>query len=238
MANRDFYQILRNAFYQIVEKRGIREKSLTVSAQELAGLGSLQPGGKEIKLTANFDGATGECFTSFPGQFSGTLGKIVDMDIENNPVERSIYIAALNAVMNRYEMADDCLSCGEEEKDKCAEHILGQYRKNNGKVNFLLVGYHPNMVKALATHFPLRVLDLDADNIGKTFFGVTIEDGKEAYTDAARWAEVILCTGSALANGTIFDYIKLPKDVAFYGTSIAGIARIMGLKRICPYGRN
>jgi hypothetical protein len=135
-------------------------------------------------------------------------------------------------------MADDCLSCGEEEKDKCAEHILGQYRKNNGKVNFLLVGYHLNMVKALATHFPLRVLDLDVDNIGKTFFGVTIEDGKEAYADAARWAEVIVCTGSALANGTIFDYIKLPKDIAFYGTSIAGIARIMGLKRICPYGRN
>ena len=237
MASKDMYQTLKQSFREIVDKRGIRDKSLTVSTQEAAGSDSLGAG-KEVKLTANFDGVAGECFTAFPGQFSGTLATIVDMDIENDPVQRSIYIAALNAVMNKYEMADDCLSCGEDDRVKCAQHILNQYRKNNGKVNFLLIGYHPEMAEALATHFPLRILDSDRDNIGKTFFGVTIEDEKEAYSDATGWAGVIVCTSSTLANGTIFDYIKLPKDVAFYGTSIAGTARILGLKRICPYGRN
>jgi hypothetical protein len=144
----------------------------------------------------------------------------------------------MNAVMNKHELADECLGCGEEEEERCATHIANQYAKNNGNVNVLLAGYQPHMMKALAARFPLRVLDLEPANIGKTIFGVTIEDGITACAEATRWAEVILCSGSALTNGTFFDYVKLPKDVMFYGTTIAGAARALGLRRICPFGKN
>jgi hypothetical protein len=212
------------------------------SAGSVGGASAVAAGGisytPEVKLTARYEGAIGECYSCCPGEFTGTLSQIAALDIEGDPVARSIYIAATNAVMNKYELADECLSCDEADERRCAEQAANQYKRNNGKVNVLLAGYQPHMMETLAARFPLRVLDLDPENIGKTFFGVTVEDGKAAYADATRWAEVILCSGSSLANGTFFDYAKLPKDVAFYGTTIAGAARVFGLKRLCPFGRN
>ena len=230
MAMKDIYTTLKQVFRERVEAYSALEKTVRVEGGGQSG--------HEVKLTAEYEGALGECWTSSPADFTGTLGEVLALDIENKPAERSIYLAVLNAVMNKYEMADDCLSCNDSDKERCAAQILQRYKRNNGKVNFLLVGYQPQMAKALATHFPLRVLDLDPENIGKEAHGVTIEDGAAAYADASRWADVILCTGSALANGTIFDYIKLPKDVSFYGTTIAAAARILDIRRVCPFGRN
>ena len=47
------------------------------------------------------------------------------------------------------------------------------------------------------------------------------------------WAELVLWTGSALSNATIADYMDLDKEVLFYGTTGAGAASLLGLKRIC-----
>ena len=238
MAEKDIYLTIRQGFRDIVERRRIHQEIVTVQAPDYGDAAGLAGPGKEIKLIAEYDGANGECWTSFPRPFQGTLEQIMAMDMENDPADRSIYIAAINAVMNRYELADECLHCREADEEACAEQIARQYKKNNGNVRVLLAGYQPHMIKALSAQFPLRVLDLDPENIGKTIYGVTVEDGATAYSDAAWWAEVILCTGSAISNGTIYDYIKLPKDVSFYGTTIAGAARILDLRRICPFGRN
>ena len=239
MAMKDIYATIRQSFRDILDARGIHQKTaaVDVAGPEIGDAGGL-PRGAEAKLIAEFEGAAGECSTSYPTAFSGTLAEVAAMDIENNATERSIYIAVLNAVMNKYELADDCLTCREADKARCADDILHRYRRANGSVNFLLAGYQPHMVKALAEHFPLRVLDLDPANIGQEACGVTIEDGAAAYASAAAWAQVVLCTGSALTNGTIHDYIKLPKDVSFYGTTIAGVSRILNIRRLCPYGRN
>ena len=235
---KDVYTTIRQSFKDITDAKGMLGKTVTVRAPGHDFDAGAPPNGKEVKLVAAFEGVGGEFFTGYPGEFSGTVAELVALDMENDPVDRGIYFAGLNAVLNRYELADECLSCLEEDKDKCAEHIVRQFKKNNGSVNCLLVGYQPHMAKALAAAFPLRILDLDPDLIGSTKEGVTIEDGAAAYQDATAWAEVIVCTGSALANGSIFDYIKLPKDVQFYGTSIAGVARMLQLRRICPFGRN
>ena len=237
MATRDICNTLKLSFAAIVERHGLEDKPISVKA-ESGAMESPPHYGAEVKLTARFEGVYGECYTSFPGEYDGPLSKIPIINIEDDPVGRSVFIAALNAVMNKYEMADECLHCDEEDEAQCAERILQQYVRNNGKVNFLLAGYQPHMAKAIATHFPLRILDLDPDNIGKTVHGVTIEDGTEAYADATLWAEVILCSGSSIANGTFFDYVRIPKDVKYYGTTIAGAARALELSRICPFGKN
>ena len=241
MTNGEMYFLLKQSFKGILEKRSLHDHTVYVKAERPADSDAADLDGKEIKLIADYEGTTGECSTSYTGfasGYKGTLGEVLSLDIENDPHARSVYIAAVNAVMNKLEMADDCVSCVADDKVECAEHIVRQYKKNNGKVNVLLAGYQPQMLEALAANFPVRVLDLDKDNIGKTYFGVTVEDGMEAFSDAAWWAEVILCTGSALSNGTLIKYINMPKDVLFYGTTVASCARVLGLRRMCPFSRN
>jgi hypothetical protein len=86
-------------------------------------------------------------------------------------------------------------------------------------------------VESLAKNFPLRVLDLDPDNIGTQKFQVTVE-GPENTKDAIDWADLLLVTGTTLVNGTIGDFLGR-KPLLFYGTTIAGAAHLMNWDRFC-----
>lgn len=69
---------------------------------------------------------------------------------------------------------------------------------------------------------------------GSLKFGIRVEDGttmKEEIRDS--YAELILCTGSTLCNGSIIDYLDLDKEVLFFGTTASRAAPLLGLKRIC-----
>jgi hypothetical protein len=240
MTNEVLYGTLKQTFREILNKYGVGDKEVRVS-EERRGDGEQElpaAPGAEVKLTAEYEGAVGECSTSFPEQFRGPLSEVSGFDIENNPQKRSVFIAVLNAVMNRWELCDDCVSCAESDMERCGERIAAHYRRSNGRIKLLLAGYQPHILKALAAQFPLRVLDLDPKHIGKTYDNITVEDGAGAFSDAAWWADAILCTGSALANGTIVDYMNMPKDIMYYGTTVAGCARILELRRQCPYARN
>ena len=81
----------------------------------------------------------------------------------------------------------------------------------------------------------LRVIDLDKDNIGTEKFNTTIE-GPEKTDDAVDWADLLLVTGTTIANGTIEQFLNR-KPVLFYGTTIAGAAHLMGWDRFCAKGR-
>ena len=65
--------------------------------------------------------------------------------------------------------------------------------------------------------------------------GVLVEDGMSAYQGVVRdWAELVLCTGSTLCNGSFVNFLDIGKPVLFFGTSCAGAARILGAERFCP----
>ncbi len=49
-------------------------------------------------------------------------------------------------------------------------------------------GFQPRMAEALANDFPLRLLDMDRDNIGREKFGVMVE-APERSDDAVDWLE-------------------------------------------------
>ena len=53
--------------------------------------------GNEKLMQAKFRNSLGQAFTDQYGDFSGTLGDIVKMDLQNN-YRRSIFIATINAV--------------------------------------------------------------------------------------------------------------------------------------------
>ena len=79
-------------------------------------------------------------------------------------------------------------------------------------------------------------MDLNPANVGKERFGITIEHGIDDMESVKEWADIILCTGSTLANASIVDYMDLDKEVIFFGTTAAGAGTILGLHRECFEG--
>ena len=229
MTREVLYRLLRQYYRETIDKYGVHDKTISVGYEEQES---------EIVLTAEYEGAVGECSTSFPVEFNGKLSEILEFDIENDLEKRSVFIASLNALMNKCKLSDDCVSCLKDDRENCAERIVGFYKKNNGKVKILLNGYQPHIMKALVDNFQVRVLDLNPNHIGKIYNNVVVEDGTSAFADASWWADIALCSGSALSDGTIVDYMNMPKDIIYYGTTIAGCARILQLRRLCPYARN
>jgi hypothetical protein len=91
------------------------------------------------------------------------------------------------------------------------------------------------MLEVLSGRNPLRVVDLDPDNIGTTKFGVEISDPVRTQ-EWIEWCEVILATGSTIVNGTLTTFLETGKRLILYGVTISAAAEILGLDRYCQCG--
>ena len=67
----------------------------------------------------------------------------------------------------------------------------------------------------------------------KIRFSLKMKDGAAVREDLIAWADLILCTGSTICNGTITDYLDLETPVLFFGITAAGASRLMGWNRVC-----
>jgi len=191
--------------------------------------------GSEVMVQAKYKGSYGQAFTDAPILFQGTLEEISNLNIHENAYNRSIFIATLNALKSELKQTDNVIHCRNDGPELCAKHILSHLEKEYvpHQTKILLVGYQPSMIGQISDNFPLRVLDLNPKNIGAVKDGVTIEHGINDMKEAIEWADLILCTGSTLSNGSIVDYINLDKEVLFFGTTISGSADLLNAKRIC-----
>ena len=90
------------------------------------------------------------------------------------------------------------------------------------------------MVGSLASVFPIRVVDLDKENIGTKKNGITIEDVSHTE-ELISWSDIIIATGTTVVNGTMVPLLN-KKPIIFYGVTISGIARLIGYKQLCFYG--
>ena len=243
----ELYNELKNGFMSIIRERGlaadridIRSKSLT--AEEAIGITKRKDfpiiTGKEIMLQAEYMGSLGQAFTDSPAVFSGTLEDILQLDIVGDVHARGLFIAALNAVMRHLGLAEGTVHCKNDEPEICARDFADYIEENYGRPKIALVGFQPALLEKLSTSgFEIRVLDLNPDNIGKEKYGKRVENGIDDYQNVViDWAELVLCTGSTLSNGSIINFIDIGKQVIFFGTTIAGAAEILGLKRVCLCG--
>ena len=242
MTKEELFKTLKAKLGKLVEENGLLDRSVDIRCKALSpeeAIGNTVRrdfpilSGKEIMIQAEFDGAIGQSFTSAPSEFSGKLRDVLDFDLLNDDRERNIFIAVLNAVMRYLGLADRTIHCRNEEPETCAGKVVDWLKANYDVSRVLLVGYQPAMLENLAKAFELRVLDLNPEFVGTVRYSVLVEDGIKKYADAVDWAEIILCTGSTVGNGSMVDYIGLGKEVLFYGTSGAGAAQLLGLKRIC-----
>jgi len=238
---------------EIAEQQGLSNVAVSVLVKPLTAEEAIgKPGrrdfpiivGKERVIEAEVLGARGHAFTDSPADFIGKLGEILNLPLKTNK-DRAFYIATLNAVLGYLDLAEKTVHCKDEEPEKCGKEIASYILKQWGKVRVGLIGLNPAIAEALIDTFGAentKITDLDKQNVGSTKYGVKIWNGGEMARDLIKQSDVVLITGTTLVNDTfdaIMDCIQnYSKDYLVYGVTAAGICKLMGLNRICPYGRN
>lgn len=240
-------------FKEIAVKKNLLDAEVSVLVKPLTPEEAIgKPGrrdfpiiiGKERVIEATVMKSKGHAYTDSPRDFLGALKDVLNLELTTN-YNRAIYIAALNAVMAGLGMADRTVHCKDEEPEKCALEIADFLFKKYGRVNIGLIGLNPAIAERLIGTFGkdhVRITDLSKDNIGKLKFGVEIWDGIAHTEKLIEGSDVIIFTGTTLVNGTFDQIFKLiefaGKKYLVYGVTAAGVCKLLGIDRICPYGRN
>ena len=189
--------------------------------------------GREVMIEADFNGAKGQAFTDMPGNFEGSLQEVIQLPLADN-FERAIFISTINAVLRSFGWIDATIHCRDKEPEQCAERLVDYVHNEFGNPRIGFVGLQPAMVDHLARHFPIRVTDMDQDNLGKEKYGVTIEH-PDVTGDMIEWSTVVFVTGSTTVNNTYRSVIG-DRPVVFYGVTVSGISHLSDCRKYCPFG--
>lgn len=236
------YNIIKKEFAKIMKENGLESEEVMIRAAPLSpqeAIGNPEDRdyplviGDERLMQAQFRGCLGQAFTDMYGDFSGRLSDIVEMDLRNN-FRRAIFISSLNAVMRYLGLITKTIHCKNDEPRECSYELVKYIERNYGHPRVAFVGFQPRMVEALSQNFELRVADMARDNIGQEKFGVMIH-GPEKTPEHLNWCDIALITGTTIVNDT-FNQFGISKPVIFYGITISGVAKLLGLNHFCHYG--
>ena len=245
MTREMFYTALKQRFEDVLAQHGIVDEAVSVTCRALSpeeAIGNTRRRdfpiitGKDVMIQARFRSSLGQAFTEAPLTFQGNLRDVLAMDVVSDAHARGLYIATLNAVLCELGLCCGTVHCRTEGPELCAGDMLSWLRERYPeKRRIALVGYQPALLETLAgSEYQVRVLDLNPANVDQIRYGVRVEDGVRDYEDVVRrYADLILCTGSTICNGTIVDYLELDTETVFFGTTISGAAALLGLKRAC-----
>lgn len=236
------YQTIRQKFIKLIKENGLEGEEVIVRAAALSpeqAIGNPEDRdypivkGEERLMQAEFRGSLGQAFTDRYGNFSGRLADIATMELKNN-FRRAVFIASLNAVMRHLGLIDRTVHCRDNQPRECSQELANYIEQNYGHPKIAMVGFQPRMVETLAKSFSIRVTDMDPENIGQEKFGVKIDDPTHTRENLD-WCDIALVTGTTVVTGTI-DQFRIDKPVVFYGITIAGAARLLGLTSFCHCG--
>ncbi|NLJ71776.1 MAG: hypothetical protein GX333_02035, partial [Syntrophomonadaceae bacterium] len=126
-----------------------------------------------------------------------------------------------------------------DEPEDCGQKISNYILEKYGLCQVGIIGYQPAIIENCVNVFgPSRVMvtDLSIDNVGEIRYGVKILDGLTATKQLIEFADVILITGTVLANNTFEDILDIMADKPYYffGTTCAALAHINQVERLCP----
>ena len=244
MTAEELYRTLKESFQRLITEHHLEQEPVKISCRALSAeeaIGETKRKdfpiitGKDIMVQAEYKNGRGQAFTDAPALFEGSLADVCRLDIENDAHARGVFIASLNAVMNSLGECRATVHCRKDGPELCAMDMKAYLNENwPTAARIGLVGYQPALLQMLAeSERQVRVLDLNPANIGAVRYGVTVEDGASAREDLIAWADLILCTGSTICNGTITNYLDLETPVLFFGITAAGASRLMGWSRVC-----
>ncbi len=247
MTPKELFALLHSRLEEIIAENNLTMENVEIKAKTLTpkeAIGETKRQdypillGKEMMLEATFCGSKGQAFTDSPADYKGSVSEIMALDLDNDPYARGIFIATLNAVMAYLGKADRTIHCKNDEPEQCAEEFVkclneNYQAKQDSKLKITQIGFQPAILGQISQHFDVRILDLNPDIVGKKKSGVLVEHGMDDYDEAIVWADLVLCTGSTLCNGSLVNFMDIGKEVIFYGTTLAGAAPLLGLKRAC-----
>jgi uncharacterized protein (DUF4213/DUF364 family) len=242
MTKQELYGKITERFLALPQVKELSKEQVTIRAKALSPSEAIGVPerkdypiltGKDVMIEADYKGFKGQAFTDAPVEYSGTLQRILEMPFAEDAHARGLLIASINAVMSYLGLSDRTVHCRNGRPKQCGREMALRLKERYGNPRILLVGYQPSILENLVKTFSeVRALDLNPENIGQTRFGIPIEDGADCRP-AVKWAELILCTGSTVCNGTLADYLDVGREVLFYGTTLAGVATLLELPRIC-----
>jgi len=199
--------------------------------------------GKERVIEAVYRGARGQAFTDAPGNWEGTLDELLSLDLETNGY-RAVFTSGLNAVLRNLDLATGTVHCKDDEPTKCGQDMPENLHQRFGNRRYGIIGLQPAILKDMVDAYGkggVRVADLNPDNIGQIREDLMVMDGEKDLDELVAWCDVGLATGSSIVNGTINEILErfnaAGKPVVFFGNTIAGVAALFNLERICPLGR-
>ena len=236
------YDIIKKEFVKLINENRLQWEEVIIRATPLSpqqAIGNPEDRdyplvtGVERLMQAEFRDSLGQAFTDMYGDFSGRLSDIVEMDLKNN-FKRAIFISSLNAVMRHLGLITKTIHCRNNQPRECSYELVRYIEENYGHPRVAMVGFQPRMVEALSERFELRVTDMDQDNIGKEKFGAKIYDPSQTEKHLG-WCDIALVTGTTIVNNTI-DQFRTSKPVIFYGITISGVAKLLGLNHFCYFG--
>lgn len=240
MNKNKFYNDLEDKFKKLVEDSGLLNEEIKITGKTLTpeeAIGNtdrkdfLILKGKERLLEADFRGVKGQAFTDMPGNFQGSLKQIIETPLETN-FDTAIYIATLNAICKYLKIDDKTIHCKDGEPEICAGELVKYIKNKYGNPKIALIGYQPAMLENLSQKYEIRIVDLDSNNIGKIKYNLMVEDGNESIEELLNWCDIVVATGSTIANKTITNLL-LDKPTVFFGTTLAGAAALLNLERFC-----
>ncbi|SFR76079.1 Putative heavy-metal chelation [Anaeromicropila populeti] len=238
------FQKLKEGLMQIVQDYNLTNSQICITSNALTpeeAIGETQRkdfpilAGKEIMIQASFENGKGQAFTDSPAIFKGSLEEVLKLDVVKDDYARALFVASLNAIMRQVGLVENTVHCKNGEPELCAQRFLTYIKETYGLPKIALIGYQPALLEHLSKEFQIRVLDLNPETIGTVKWGIKVEAGKDDFEEVVQWAELILCTGSTICNGSIIDFLNLKKEVLFFGTTLAGAAHLLGLNRVCFY---
>jgi uncharacterized protein (DUF4213/DUF364 family) len=250
--DRPILEQARERFEQLLIKSNLPDPEIRVLVKTLTPEEAIgNPGrrdfpivlGKERVIEVEFAGARAHAFTDSPKEFIGRLSDVVNLPLDSNS-NRAIFVGVLNAVLRYIGMIEKTLHCRDEEPEQCATEIAAFLKCKYHNTTVGLVGLNPAIAESLSEAFGaanVKITDLNPDNAGRSKYGVEIWDGRTRTEDLVKVSDVVLLTGTTLVNGS-FDALweeirRHGKEYLIYGVTAVGISALIGLNRVCLYGR-
>jgi len=197
--------------------------------------------GAEVLLQAEVGGALGQAFTSDPIAYEGSIQGILSLPLDRLG-NQALLVAALNAVASKLAITHHTIHCIDNQPEECAREISQDVLARHGLCNIGILGYQPAILENCVKVFGadrVNITDLNPDNIGTIHYNVTVLDGFSDTKKMLDSSDVLLITGSILANGTYENILGEigNKPYYFFGTTCAALASLNKINRLCPLSK-
>jgi uncharacterized protein (DUF4213/DUF364 family) len=239
----NIYEKLREYFITLIKENHLATQEIIVRAKPLTSeeaIGNPEDKdyplivGRERMMQAEFRNTFGQAYTDMYGNYADKLINIAEINLKNN-FRRAVFVSSLNAVMRYLGLIDKTMHCRDDEPRECSSQLAEYIKKKYGNPKIAVAGLQPRMVESLVKSFAIKVTDMDYANIDTKKYGVTIQSPQKTQ-EHLNWCDLAVVTGSTIVNDTIAHFL-IDKPVIFYGVTIAGAAKVLGLENFCYCSR-